>query len=127
LPLDEETFWVEVAREVRRFGLEIRLRRIALGLRLIDLAPLAHLTPSYLGRIENGRRGTDPSLGVAIAVARGLGTSIQDLLGGFKGLTPLGIEAGRICDALPARMQSGAIDLLRAMDPRRHGEPHDER
>lgn len=72
--------------------------------------------PAYLSRVETGRYETNPSLGVAMSIARGLNTNIQDLLGGFKGLTPLGLEAGRLCDHLPASMQGGAIALLRALD-----------
>ena len=112
----DEMALMDAARNVRRFGREIRRRRIALGLRLIDLAPRAHVSPNYIGKIEHGHGGTDPSLGVAMAIANGLGTDLQDLLGGFHLLTPLGIEAGRICDALPARLQSTAMGFLRAMD-----------
>ena len=104
-----------IAGEVRRFGVEVRLRRIALGLRQAELASRAHLSPNHLGAIETGRGGVDPSLGVAISIARGMGTDLQDLLGGFKGLTPLGLEAGRLCDALPAHLQSSAVALLRAL------------
>ncbi len=67
-----------VAAEVRRSGLEVRLRRIALGMRLIGLASLAGLTLTYLSRVETGRCGTNPSLGVAMSIARGLNTNIQD-------------------------------------------------
>jgi len=105
-----------IAGEVRRFGVEVRLRRIALGLRQADLASRAHLSPRHLRAIETGRGGVDPSLGVATSIARGLGTNLQDLLGGFKGLTPLGLEAGRLCDALPAHVQSSAVALLRALE-----------
>ena len=112
----DEMALMDAARNVRRFGAEIRRRRIALGLRLIDLAPRAHVSPNYIGKIEHGHGGTDPSLGVAMSIARGLGTDLQDLLGGFHLLTPLGIEAGRIFDALPARLQSTAMGFLRALD-----------
>jgi transcriptional regulator with XRE-family HTH domain len=115
------------ARDVRRFGVEVRLRRIALGLRLVDLAPRAHLSPDHLGHIESGRRGTNPSLGVALSIARALGTDLQDLLGGFKGLTPRGIEAGRICDALPESVQAVMIALLRAASRSVNGAAADDR
>ncbi len=106
----------DIAAQVRRFGREIRLRRIALDMRIIDLASLAGLTPNYIGRVETGSCGTNPSLGVAMVIARGLNTNIQDLLGGWMGLTPLGLEAGRICDHLPADVQGPAIEILRAVE-----------
>ena len=110
-----------IADEVRRFGVEVRLRRIALGLRQADVASRAHLSPNHLGAIETGRGGVDPSLGVAISIARGMGTNLQDRLGGFKGLTPLGLEAGRLSDALPAHVQSSAVALLRALERQARG------
>ena len=106
----------DIAAQVRRFGREIRLRRIALDMRIIDLASLAGLTPSYLGRVETGSCGTNPSLGVAMCIARGMNTNIQDLLGGWMGLTALGLEAGRICDRLPESVQGAALELLRALE-----------
>lgn len=118
---------MDIDAEVRRFGTEARLRRIALNLRLADLAPLAHLSPNYIGKVENGIWGTNPSLGVAMAIAHGLGTNIQDLLGGFKGLTPLGLEAGRICDALPASIQSSVMEILRTLERQERDARTDKR
>ncbi len=106
----------DIAAQIRRFGRDVRLRRIALNMRIIDLASVAGLTPTYLARVETSSCGTNPSLGVCMVIARGLNTNIQDLLGGWMGLTALGLEAGRICDRLPESVQGAALELLRALE-----------
>lgn len=100
-----------------RFGKEIRRRRVALGLTLEQLAERSGLTPNYIGTVENGRR--DPSLSTIGALARGLGISAGELLGGVADLSPQAIEAAQLFDATTPELQAAMLALLRAMLRRR--------
>jgi transcriptional regulator with XRE-family HTH domain len=84
---------------------------------LEQLAERADLSPNYLGTIENDRR--DPSLSTVEHIARALGTSPAELLGGVKGLGPVGVEAGRLVEALPREAQEPLLLFLRSLTRRR--------
>ncbi|NUQ73684.1 MAG: helix-turn-helix transcriptional regulator [Polyangiaceae bacterium] len=108
---------MSIAEEVRRFGEEVRQRREALGLSLEEMAERMHMSPLYLGEVERGTRKRGPSLDFALKIARGFGVELGDLLGGFKGLSARGIEAGRLFERLPSPLQQPTLHMLRAMAP----------
>lgn len=95
------------------FGEEVRRRRAAAGMTLEDLGEKADLTANFIGGIEMATR--NPSLLSCLSVARGLGVPLADLLGGFEGLTPSGLEGGRLLDALPPKVRRAALALLRGL------------
>jgi hypothetical protein len=60
---------------------------------------------------------------MAFRTAKGLGTDLPDLVGGYKGPSGEGIEAGRLLEALPAVAKRPILDLLHAF-PKMRGERH---
>ena len=86
---------------------------------LEQLAERSGLTPNYIGTVENGRR--DPSLSTVLALARGLGVSPAELLGGLAELTPSALEAGRLFEAVSPETQAAVLQLLRSVSRRRRG------
>jgi transcriptional regulator with XRE-family HTH domain len=99
------------------FGREVRRRRGALGLTLEQLAERSALTPNYIGTVENGRR--DPSLSTVLALAKGLGVSPGELLGGVGELSPVATEAATLIESLTPDIQATTLELLRALARRR--------
>jgi len=95
------------------FGQEVRRRRQALGLTLEAFAERAELTPNFIGGVENGRR--NPSTVTSLAIARGLGVPIGELLGGHEGLSPEGLEGGRLLEALPPKARVAVLAMLRGL------------
>ena len=102
-----------------RFGQRIRQRRQRFKMKITVLARRARLSPNYVSSVELGRR--NPSLLALLAIAKGLDMHAGDLLGGASKLSPAGLEAGRLCDALPAPLQARSIALLRALRTGRPG------
>lgn len=61
-----------------RFGLAVRTRRAQLGVTLDQLAETSGVSAAALSRIERGLLG--PSLRSALAIARGLGCELSELV-----------------------------------------------
>jgi transcriptional regulator with XRE-family HTH domain len=99
------------------FGATIRRKREALGFTLEKLAERAHLSPNYVGTVENGRR--DPSLSTVLALAKALRVPPAELLGGVKDLGPDGLEAGRLFESASSEVQEAVLHLLRVVARRR--------
>ena len=99
------------------FGDEIRRRRQALDMTLEQLAESAHLTPNYIGTIENGKR--DPSLSTVLALAKGLRMQPGELFGGQEGMSAAAVEAGLLFDSSPVDVQEGVLQILRSVARRR--------
>jgi transcriptional regulator with XRE-family HTH domain len=99
------------------FAREVRRRRQALGMTLEQLAERSGLTPNYIGTVENGRR--DPSLSTVLALAKGLGVSPAELVGGVAELSASALEAARLFDAANSDVQAATLQLLRAVHRRR--------
>ena len=78
-------------------GREVHRRRGALGLTLEQLAERSGLSPNYIGTVENGQR--DPSLTTVLALAKGLGISPGQLLGGVAELNPTSKEAALLIES----------------------------
>jgi transcriptional regulator with XRE-family HTH domain len=95
-------------------GREIRRRRTALGWTQERLAEAARITPHYLSTIETGRR--DPSISTVMAIAKALGVSPGELVGGVEGLTPAGIEAARLLQRLSRDAQDAVLKVMRLLD-----------
>jgi transcriptional regulator with XRE-family HTH domain len=100
---------------VRAFGGEVRRRRVALNMTLESLAEQAGVSATYLSAIERGERRRGLSLNVAFRIAKGMGTDIPDLVGGYMGLSPEGIEAARLLVLLPRRSRLPILDLIRSL------------
>lgn len=100
---------------VQAFGREVRRRRVALNMSLETLAEQAGLTPGYLGNVEMGTRRRGLSLDAAFRIARGMGTELPDLLGGYMGLPAESIEAGRLIRVIPSYAKRPILALLRSL------------
>jgi transcriptional regulator with XRE-family HTH domain len=100
------------------FGKNVRRRRKAAGLTLERLAQEAKLSPNYVGTLEREDRH-DPSLSTIKGLAKALGTSAAELLGGVQELGPAGVEAGRLVEGLPREIQEPLLVFLRSLPRRR--------
>src|SRR5689334_13833686 len=69
---------INQAEVVRLFGEKLREVRRTHGLTQLELSRLAHLTVSYIWRLESG--GAEPGIGVVDRLARALGVTLTDLL-----------------------------------------------
>ncbi|HEX3149656.1 MAG TPA: helix-turn-helix transcriptional regulator [Gemmataceae bacterium] len=69
---------IEHAEIVKRFAARLRERRLGAGLTQAALARLAHLTPSYVGRLEAA--GAAPGIDTLQRLAVALGTTEHDIL-----------------------------------------------
>lgn len=99
------------------FGRAIRQRRQTLHLTLEDLAERSGLSPNYIGTIENDRR--DPSLSTMGRLADGLKTSVGELLGPMKTLSPEAHDVARQYDAAPDDVREAVLAVLRIARRRR--------
>src|SRR5918997_6036728 len=64
----------------KAIGRRLRAAREAAGLRLVDVARLARVSPQYLSEVERGRK--EASSEVLSAVTGALGMTLVDLAGG---------------------------------------------
>lgn len=69
---------IEHAEIVRLFAARLRELRHSRGLTQAELARHAHVTTSYIGRLEAG--GAAPGIDLVDRLATALGTSVNDLL-----------------------------------------------
>ncbi len=69
---------VEHAEIVRLFAARLRELRHSRGMTQSDLARQAHVTTSYIGRLEAG--GAAPGIDLVDRLAKALGTTMTDLL-----------------------------------------------
>jgi transcriptional regulator with XRE-family HTH domain len=102
--------------EVSVFIKAVRRRRMAMGLTVKRLADQTKLSQQYVSSLEQGQR--NPSLRVALALAKALGAELGDLLGGREA-SPLGREAARLIDQMPEPHREPALLLLRALSSKR--------
>jgi transcriptional regulator with XRE-family HTH domain len=69
---------IEQAEIVRLFGVRLREVRHSRGMTQAELARQAHVTTSYVGRLESG--GAAPGIDLVDRLAKALGTIVTDLL-----------------------------------------------
>ena len=60
------------------FAVRLREVRLSRGMTQAELAHLAHITPTYIGKLEGA--GVAPGIDLVARLAKALGTSISDLL-----------------------------------------------
>jgi XRE family transcriptional regulator, regulator of sulfur utilization len=77
---------------------QIRKHRLAKGLSLAELARYSKLSKGYLGQLEKGSNGLNPSVDVVYRIAFALGTSVSELL--EKQIDSTDIEITEIPDEL---------------------------
>jgi transcriptional regulator with XRE-family HTH domain len=82
-----------------------------------DLADRAGLSPHFLSTLENDKR--DPSVSTVQALAKALGVTPGDLLGGHAELSPDGVEAGKLYEALTETAQETVLATMRLLPKRR--------
>jgi transcriptional regulator with XRE-family HTH domain len=102
-------------QEVRAFGREVLRRRSDLGMTQEELGERAKLSAIFVGRVESGKMRRGPSLAMAFRIAKGLEVPLADMLGGGQKIGPMGLEAGRLVEALPKALREPAIRLLRGL------------
>jgi transcriptional regulator with XRE-family HTH domain len=103
------------AVEVRAFGREVLRRCSDLGMTQEELGERAKLSSIYVGRIESGKMRRGLSLAMEFRIAKGLDVSLSDMIGGMAKLGPVGVEAGRIVEALPKALRGPTMDLISAV------------
>jgi transcriptional regulator with XRE-family HTH domain len=69
---------IEQAEIVKLFAARLRERRLGTGLTQIELARVAGVTPTYVGRLEAA--GAAPGIDTVGRLADALGTTVHDLL-----------------------------------------------
>lgn len=77
------------------------------------LAEAAGISPHYLSTIETGKR--DPSVSVVLSIAKALGASPGELLGGVEGLGPAAVEAAKLFERLPEQAQAVVLSMMRLL------------
>lgn len=90
-----------------RDGARLRLARLAGGLSQQDVATAAGVTRQAVAGFEAGL--WDPSLRVAMALARALGTSVEDLFGPATALPPVNAVSLAPLPAGPSRVELGQV------------------
>lgn len=86
---------------VQLFAARLRIVRHSRGLTQAELARQAHVTPSYIGRLESG--GAAPGIDLVERLATALGTTTQDLLPVADKVDPLPVmkdQARKLFDLL---------------------------
>ncbi len=102
---------VKQAEIVQRFAGRLRQLRVSRGMTQAELAESAHVTASYIWRLESA--GAAPGIDLVDRLASALGTSVADLLQVGPPPDPTGVlkgQARRLFDALLA--SAGPDDLL---------------
>lgn len=105
----------EGADTIERSLEEADIILLALAMTLEMLAEESGVSPTYLSAIERGDRRRGLSLDVALRIAKGMNTDLPDLLGGYMGLSPEGIEAARLIVLLPRRSKLPILELVRSL------------
>jgi transcriptional regulator with XRE-family HTH domain len=80
------------------------------------LAQRSGLSPNFIGAVETGKQSRGPSLDAALRIAKGLGTNLPDLLGGYMSLTAEGMDAARVLAALPPRTRASLLTFLQVIE-----------
>ncbi len=99
-----------------RLGREIRRRRTASGLSVAELARSSCLTASYLSDLERGKGCRNPSIGILLSIAQGLGVDVADLFGSKRRkLSAIGREGGLLLEDIAPPMQEAMLCIMRAL------------
>jgi transcriptional regulator with XRE-family HTH domain len=85
----KKTQKIEHAEVVQRFAARLREVRSSRGLTQAELARAAHVTASYVWRLESA--GAAPGIDLVSRLAIALGTTIQDLLPATESLETLNV------------------------------------
>lgn len=84
---------------------------------LEKLAEKANLSTNYVGSVEIGRR--DPSLSTIQALAKALGTTAGELLGGVRGLGSESLEIATLAERATPEQRTALAALLRTIARRK--------
>jgi transcriptional regulator with XRE-family HTH domain len=98
---------------VRRFAVRLRELRRSRGMTQAELARLAHVTTTYIGRLEN--EGAAPGIDLVARLAAALGVELADLLPTTEPPDPdevLRAQARRLFDGLLPNADRETLQLL---------------
>jgi len=101
------------AEIVRLFAARLREVRLSRGMTQAELARQAHVTTSYIGRLEAG--GAAPGIDLADRLAKALATTVADLLPTTASpdtLTVLRDQARRLFESLVQAADREALQML---------------
>ena len=104
---------IEHAEVVRRFAARLREVRHSRGMTQAELAKLAHITTSYVGRLEAG--GAAPGIDLVDRLATALATTVADLLPTAAPPDTLAVlkeQARRLSEALVQAADREALQML---------------
>ncbi len=104
---------IEQDEAVRLFAARLREVRRSRGMTQAELSRKAHVTPSYVWRLESG--GAAPGIDLVARLARALGTTSHDLLPGAAPPDTLAVlrdQARRLFDTLLAAADRETLLML---------------
>ena len=97
---------IEHDRIVGLFAARLREVRLSRGMTQVELAHQAHVTPTYIGKLEGAR--VAPGIDLVARLAKALGTSVSDLLPEAGTPDPLPLlreQAGKLTETLRAAVR----------------------
>ncbi len=100
---------------VNLFATQLRKVRHSRGLTQIELARQAHVTPSYIGRLESG--GAAPGIDLVERLATALGTTPHDLLPVADATDPLPIMKDQARKLFETLLQMADQETLLMVNP----------
>lgn len=106
---------IDHAEIVGLFAARLREVRRSRGMTQADLARLAHVTVSYVGRLEGG--GAAPGIDLVDRLAGALGTSVADLLPPSAAPETLALLQGRARVLFEALLGAADRETLLMLNP----------
>lgn len=106
---------IEHTEIVKLFAVRLRERRLGAGLTQAALARLAHVTPTYVGRLEAA--GAAPGIDTLQRLAIALGTTVHDLLPVAAPSDPLTHLKSRGSDLFDELLQKADRELMQVVVP----------
>ena len=106
---------VQQAEIVQRFAGRLRELRVSRGMTQAELAGLAHVTASYIWRLESA--GAAPGIDLVDRLATALGTSAAGLLQDGSPPDPTGVLKGQARRLFDALLASASQDDLLLLNP----------
>lgn len=100
---------------VQRFSARLREVRHSRGMTQAELARRAHMTASYIWRLESG--GAAPGVDLVERLARALGTTVHDLLPVTAPPDPTGVLRDRAQELFDSLLPKADRETLQMLTP----------
>lgn len=106
---------VQQAEIVQRFARRLRELRLSRGMTQADLAHRAHITASYVWRLESG--GAAPGIDLVDRLAKALGAGVGELVVGDEPPATLAVLQAQAKHLFDALLASSDQEELLALNP----------